>query len=87
MTPDRPVELLCTYWGGESGDRTFDILIDGEVIATQTLKQDQPGAFFEKTYAIPAATTRGKQKIEVRFRAHPGNFAGGLFGARMLRGL
>jgi hypothetical protein len=85
VTPDRPVELVCTYWGGETGRRTFDILIDGKPIATESLSQNKPGAFFEKTYAIPQELTRGKQKVEVRFQAHPGNFAGGLFGARVLR--
>lgn len=85
VTPDQPVELVCTYWGGELGNRTFDILINGQVIATQTLHQDKPGQFFDKTYVIPAALTRAKQAVEVRFRAHPGNFAGGLFGARILR--
>lgn len=85
VAPDRAVELVCTYWGGELGKRTFDILIDGQLLATESLHQNKPGAFFEKTYAIPAELTRGKQRIEVRFRAHPGNFAGGLFGARILR--
>jgi uncharacterized protein len=85
VAPDRAVELVCTYWGGELGKRTFDILIDGRLLATESLHRDKPGEFFEKTYAVPEELTRGKQKIEVRFRAHPGNFAGGLFGARILR--
>lgn len=85
VTPDQPVELVCAYWGGESGNRTFDVLVDGKVIATQTLNQDEPGEFFNKTYAIPEELTRGKQTVEVRFQAHPGNFAGGLYGAKILR--
>ena len=86
VAPDRPVELLCVYWGGENGNRTFDILVAGKVIATQTLHQDKPGQLFYKTYAIPEELTRGKQTIEVRFQAHPGNFAGGLYGAKVLKG-
>lgn len=87
VTPDQPVELVCTYWGGESGGlRTFEILVDGKVIVTQTLNRDEPSAFFDKTYAIPEELTRGKQRVELRFQAHPGNFAGGLFGARIVRG-
>lgn len=85
VAPDAPVELLVTYWGGESGARTFDITVDGKQIATQTLNQDKPGAFFEKTYAIPAELTRGKQKVTVRFQAQPGNVAGGVFGIKTLR--
>ncbi|MFL6208580.1 MAG: beta-L-arabinofuranosidase domain-containing protein [Pyrinomonadaceae bacterium] len=86
VTPDQPVELMCAYWGGETGNRTFDILVDGQLIATQTLHQDKPGEFFDRTYAIPAELTRGKQRVEVRFQAHPGNFAGGLYGAKILKG-
>ncbi|HYG78874.1 MAG TPA: beta-L-arabinofuranosidase domain-containing protein [Pyrinomonadaceae bacterium] len=85
VVPDRPVKLVCTFWGGEIGDRTFDILVDGVRIATETLSRDKPGEFFDKTYAIPEELTRGKRTVEVRFQAHPGNFAGGLFGARILK--
>jgi uncharacterized protein len=85
VLPDEPLELSCSYWGGELGPRAFDVLVDGTVIATESLHQDKPGAFFDRTYAIPAELTRGRQKIEVRFQAHPGNFAGGLFGARTLK--
>jgi len=86
VIPNQPVELVCTYWGGEIGNRTFDVLVEGKVIATQTLRRDRPGEFFDKTYAIPEELTRGKQRVEVRFQAHPGNFAGGLFGVRVLKG-
>jgi DUF1680 family protein len=86
VAPDQPVELMCTYWGGETGDRRFDILVDGKVVATESLGQDKPGQFFEKTYAIPEDLTRGKQAVEIRFQARPGNWAGGLYGARILRG-
>jgi DUF1680 family protein len=85
VMPDQPVELVCAYWGGELGNRAFDILVDGKLIATENLHQDKPGEFFNKRYAIPFELTHGKQTIEVRFRAHPGNFAGGLYGAKILR--
>ena len=38
VLPDRPVVLSATYWGSDSGRRTFDILVDGQKIATQTLR-------------------------------------------------
>ena len=87
VLPGQPVELVCTYWGGEGGgNRTFDILVDGKVLATPTLNQNRPGVFFDVTYAIPEELTHGKQAVTVRFQAHPGNFAGGLYGAKVLRG-
>jgi DUF1680 family protein len=85
VSPDAAMELLATYWGSESGARTFDILVDGQKIATQTLNQDKPGQFFEKAYPIPTELTRGKQKVTVRFQAHAGNIAGGVFGVKMLK--
>jgi hypothetical protein len=86
VSPDRPVSLVCTYWGSDSGKRTFDVLVDGEVLATQTLANNKPGQFFDVTYPIPASLTRGKEKVTVRFQAHPENTAGGVFGIRMVAG-
>jgi len=85
IDPVKTNELLCTFWGGETGQRTFDILADGSKIATQTLLTNQPGNFFDAAYEIPASLTRGKEKLTIRFQAHADNWAGGLFGIRMLR--
>jgi len=85
VVPDRPAELLCTYWGKEVGDRTFDLLVDGHKIATTSLDSDHPAAFYEKTYPIARQLTHGKRWITVAFLAHPRNTAGGLFGVRILR--
>ncbi len=79
-----PNELRCTYWGSEKGKRTFDILIDGEKIATQTLLNNQPGQFWDHTYPIPFNLIEGKEKVTVKLQPHPGNIAGGLFGARVM---
>jgi DUF1680 family protein len=83
--PDGPLALVCSYWGGESGPRNFDILVDGKKIAAQSLHNDKPGEFFDVTYAIPPELTRGKNKITIRFQAQPGNFAGGFYGLRVIR--
>jgi DUF1680 family protein len=78
-------ELVCTFWGGEEVKRTFDILADGSKIATQTLLNNQPRQFFDVNYFIPQSLTSGKEKITIRFQAHPDNWAGGLFELRMMR--
>ena len=85
VLPDVPQDLVCTYWGGEEGNRVFDILVDGTKIATQTLHEDKPGEYFDVTYPIPADLVAGKSKITVRFQGHPGAMAGGLFGCRVVR--
>jgi hypothetical protein len=76
--------LLCNYWGGDGGNRAFDILVDGEKVATQQLEGDKPGQFFDVIYSIPQAMTQGKEKVTVKFQAHPGAIAGGVFECRTL---
>ncbi|MDQ2686856.1 MAG: glycoside hydrolase family 127 protein [Armatimonadota bacterium] len=85
VDPNAPMDLQCTYWGGEVGARTFDILIDDAKIATQTLLNNKPGELFEVIYPLPAALTQGKSSVTVKFQAAPGKMAGGLFGCRMMK--
>jgi len=80
-----PAELVCTWWGDEEGARNFDILVDGVKIASQQLLHNHPGEFWDAVYPIPVELTQGKSKVTVQWRAQPGNFAGGLFGGRILR--
>jgi DUF1680 family protein len=85
IPPDRPADLVLTYWGSDSGGREFDILVDGMKIATQTLSNSQPGRFFDVVHPLSDELTRGKEKVTVRLQGHPGRTAGGLFGARVVR--
>jgi hypothetical protein len=77
--------LVCTWWGDETGDRNFDILVDGKKIASQQLLHNRPGEFWDATYPIPFALTQGRTQVTVKFQAQPGNFAGGLFGCRIIK--
>jgi len=83
--PDRPVSLVASYWGGETGPRQFDVFVDGKKIGSQSLQNDKPGEFFDVTYAIPPELTRGKNKITIRFEAQPANTAGGFYGLRIIK--
>ena len=85
VPPDRPVKLLCTYWGGEGNARQFDLLVDGQKIASQLLHNNQPDQFFDVEYPVPAELTRGKSRVTVRFQAVPHGTAGGVFDLRVLR--
>jgi len=80
-----PQELRVTYWGSDGGNRVFDVLIDGQKLATQRLQNNKPGNFYDEVYALPAEMTKGKDKITVRFQAHPGAWAGGVFGVRVVK--
>jgi hypothetical protein len=78
-------ELLCTYWGSDSGNRRFDILVDGVKVAPQVLENNRPGRLFTQSYDIPTGLTRGKDQVTIRFQARPGSLAGGVFGCRLLK--
>lgn len=82
VPPERPVDLLCTYWGHEVGARAFDILVDGTKVTSHTLDSNHPAAFYDVTCPLPAELTKGKTTVTVKFQAHAGNTAGGLFGLR-----
>jgi hypothetical protein len=85
VLPGQPQELRVTYWGSDLGPRTFDVLVDGQKIATQKLASNRPDQFFDQTYPLSETLTRGKDHITVTFQAHPGMMAGGVFGLRVLR--
>jgi DUF1680 family protein len=83
--PDKQVGLVVEYWGGFPGAKTFDILVDEELIATENISNKKDGEFILEEYNIPEKITRGKNKVTVRFAAHPRNMAGPVFGVRMIR--
>jgi hypothetical protein len=84
VLPDQPVFARVRYWGGDSNNRIFDILVDDRKIATQELNAPKPGQFMSVTYEIPSDLTKGKQRVIVKFQAHPGAMAGGIFGCRIM---
>jgi uncharacterized protein len=85
VSPEEPMDLLCTYWGGDRRQREFDILVDGQKVGTQKLEENQPGKFFDVIYPIPESLTKEKQNVTVRFQAHPNKWAGGVFGCRVVK--
>lgn len=84
VRPKEPMDLLCTYWGSDSGNRVFDIFVEGQKIATQELNRNKPDEFINVSYPIPFELTQDKEKIRIRFQSHPENYAGGLFEVRTM---
>ena len=80
------LSLMVRYWGNEGGARTFDILIDNELLATENIvgkwNKDE---FVNVEYPIPANRIKGKTSITVKFKCRPGNIAGGVFCVRLLK--
>lgn len=68
------------------GGRTFDLLINDQLIQTIVLGKDAAQEIYTQDYALPAELVNASGgKLIVRFVAHPGSVAGGLYGVRLLR--
>jgi DUF1680 family protein len=81
--PDEPQNLVLTYWGEDRG-RQFDIIIDGQKLAAEHLTASHPGVYFDQVYPLPAALTKGKEKVTLRIQG--GNtWVGGVFGVRVMK--
>jgi hypothetical protein len=86
VAPDVSMELQCTYWGTDGGNRNFHILVDGQIIGTQRLNRDKLDEFFNVVYPIPAMLTKGKTKVNVRFEPiDDKQTAGAVYGCRMFK--
>ena len=85
VIPDQPQELRFTWWGSDSGEREFEILVNDVVIAVMILNNNKPDSFFDTNYPLTVDMLKGKEQITVRLAAHPGRTAGGLFGCRVMR--
>ena len=79
------IDLAVTYSGNDTG-RTFDVFVNDTLLATQELKGEKPGKFFEVRYPIPAAALADAKdgKVIVKFVGRQ-TLAGGLYDVRLLR--
>jgi hypothetical protein len=80
------VDLVVTYFGGDR-DRNFDVFAKDTLLATELLKGEKPGEFIERRYSLPAGvvSAAAKSGVTIRFSAHPGSLAGGVFDVRLMR--
>lgn len=80
------LSLMVRYWGNENGKRTFDILVDNQIIANENISGKWNVDDFENVeYPIPATLLQNKTMITVTFKAKAGNYAGGVFYLRLLK--
>lgn len=77
--------LRVTYWGNETADREFDILIDGKLLATENLVGKwKKQAFVDVEYALPDGMLQDKKEVTLTFRPKSGKIAGGVFYIRLI---
>lgn len=82
---DQPMEVVAEYWGGYTGSKTFDIVVEGQVIATENITDKAPGEFIDVHYPIPETLTAGKKSVGVEFQPHEGHRAGPVFSVRTIK--
>jgi uncharacterized protein len=58
--------------------------VDGKKLVTQKLDNNRPGEFYDAVYPLARNFTRDKEEITVKFQAHPGRIAGGVFAVLIL---
>lgn len=85
VLPDAPVDLLVTYWGGETPEKEFEISIDNQILITQKISNNKPGEFFEMSYQIPQEQTKGKDKVTIKFKGVNKNWTGAIYNARVIK--
>jgi DUF1680 family protein len=85
LPPSGPVAVRATYWGGESRRRLFDVLVEGDVVATQALFDDRPGELFPVEYVIPQKLRDGRERVRVTFRPAAGRSTGVVYDVRVVR--
>ena len=78
-------ELVMTYWGNDRTKPTFEVLVNGQHLATETLPNLKQNQYFDETLALPIEQTKGKDDVRIRVQALPGHAAGSLSFARMVR--
>jgi hypothetical protein len=81
--PDEPQNLVITYWGEDRG-RQFDIVVDGQKLATERLTASHPGVYFDQAYPLPTSLTKGKSKVTLRVQGS-NTWVGGVFGVRIMK--
>ncbi|MBL0739826.1 glycoside hydrolase family 127 protein [Chryseolinea lacunae] len=77
--------LIATYWGMDNRGRNFDILVDGEKIASVDLNKFKESKFYDIAYKVPTHLVTGKTSVKVTFQAKAKNQAGPLFGVRLVK--
>jgi DUF1680 family protein len=81
----QPMALVLEYWGGFTGSKTFDVLVENQKIATENISGKKDGAFLDVQYEIPEELTVNANKITVKLMPHEGHRAGPFFYARTIK--
>ena len=84
--PKGEARVLRITFSREDAGRRFDVLLNGQLLASVTLAANAQEQIYTVDYPIPASMRQAVQgKLSVRFVARPGSETGRLYGLRLLR--
>ena len=84
MDGTKALSLVVTYHSDQPRPRSFEILVDGERVASEMLPASGVSRFVDREYPLPAAVSDGRQKLTVRFQATEGREIAPVFGIRIV---
>ena len=79
-----PVKLMMTFWGGDCGKDTFEILVDDIRLQLFT-PHGTDGNFIENVIDIPDTFTRGKETVRVTLKGHNRSRVTSIYNCRIIR--
>jgi hypothetical protein len=77
--------LVATYNSDQRRPRSFDVLVNGTKVGSESQPQSSLSRFYEKEYAVPAELIRDRPAVTVRFEATNGLEVTPVFGVRLIR--
>lgn len=85
VSNNTPLQLVSTYWGDDGESCSFDILIDGNLLESVTMKTRKSGGFYDLKMNIPPGYTQNKETINVTFKSHKDKMVPRVFGVRLVK--
>ncbi len=84
---NKEAKVLRITYSGEDRGRTFDILINGKLLANVQLEGVSDAEFFHVDYTLPKSVRKkaSSETLEVKFVAGDGSIAGGVYDVRLLK--
>ena len=84
VLPGQPLLLVASFRDGRRSASNFDLLVDGQIVASQPVANDASVGRNDVVFPLTPALTQGKQNVTVKFAVHPGRSIAGLTGLRVL---
>ena len=82
VDPERPVDFITRQWGGDGGNRRYNIYCNGTLFSYDELNFFAPSEYYLMRHPIPFDLTKGKQKVTIKMQStDANNIVGGLYGA------